>query len=398
MLGRNPVEFRVVKQRHFQLHGRSPRATDTTLISGLFSLPLSHPPEAHEDAPRAANGPRTTDQGEAFLAGPENILVRSLANDVACEMPSYNPLVLCGPSGVGKTAVAHALVARRREQFQLKAVITTTGSDFARSLAGAIENDSVADLRKRYQRCDVLLIDDLHRLATKPAAQQFLLSVLDMLIHRGVLVLVTLRQLPQSTTGLLPNLASRLAGGLVVPLAPPGLLARQAIVRHTADRHALALSDDVLAQLTSDESLPRSAITAPRLRHAVLQLAASSKSSGRAIRPAQVTQFLAAETPAAKSVAKQITTIVAKHAQLAVSELKGKSRQQSIADARGLAMFLIRRLTQASYAEIGRQFGNRDHTTVLHACQKYERKVQQEDETRRLVADLTAQIAAGEAS
>ena len=93
-----------------------------------------------------------------------------------------------------------------------------------------------------------------------------------------------------------------------------------------------------------------------------------------------------------------MTTIVAKHAQLAVSELKGKSRQQSIADARGLAMFLVRRLTLASYAEIGRHFGNRDHSTVLHACQKYERKIAHEDETRRLVADLTAQIAAGEAS
>jgi chromosomal replication initiator protein len=129
-----------------------------------------------------------------------------------------------------------------------------------------------------------------------------------------------------------------------------------------------------------------------------LQLAAHSKSSGRPLRPAHVTQMLAAETPAAKAVIKQVTTVVAKQAQLAIGELKGKSRQQSIADARGMAMFLIRRLTQASYAEIGRHFGNRDHSTVLYACQKYERKTAQEDETRRLVAELTAQIAAGEAS
>ena len=371
---------------------------ETTLISGLFSLPLSHLPQAYEDAPRAGSGPRAGENGQSFLAGPENVLVRSLAAAVACEALPYNPLVLCGPSGVGKTAVAHALAAQRREQFQFKSVIATTGSDFARSLAGAIENDSVADLRKRYQRCDLFLIDELHRLATKPAAQHFLLSIFDMLIHRGVLMLVTLRQLPQSTVGLVPNLASRLAGGLIAPLAPPGLLARQEIVRHTAARHDLALSDDVLARLTAEESSPRAAFTAPRLRHAVLQLAAHSKSSGRAIRPAQVTQLLAAESPTSKAVTKQVTMVVAKHAQLTISELKGKSRQQSIADARGLAMFLIRRLTQASYAEIGRHFGNRDHSTVLHACQKYERKVEQEDETRRLVAELTAQIAASETS
>jgi chromosomal replication initiator protein len=359
------------------------------LIS-LFSLPLSHLPEAHEDAPRAVNGPRTGENGEAFLAGPENILVRSLAAAAIGETLLYNPLVLCGPSGVGKTAVAHALAAQRRDQFQFKSFIATTGSDFARSLADAIDNDSVADLRKRYQRCDLLLIDDLHRLAAKPAAQQFLLSVLDMLIHRGVLVLVTLRQLPQSTIDLFPNLASRLAGGLIVPLAPPGLLARQEIIRLTADRHNLALSDDVLAQLSVEESSRRTAFTAPRLRHAVLQLAAHSKSNGRPVRPAHVTQMLAAETPQAKAVIKQVTTLVAKHAQLAVGELKGKSASSHRRRPRSGHGFLVRRLTLASYAEIAATLA----TAITAPCcilPEIRTEDAQEDETRRLVADLTAQ-------
>lgn len=365
------------------------------MISGLFSLPLTRLPEAHECASRS---PLAGANGDAFLAGPENVFVRSLAAEMASEMLPYNPLVLSGPSGVGKSTVAHALAAARRDARQLPSIIATTGVDFARSLAAAIENDSVADLRKRLQRCDLLLIDDLHRLATKPAAQQLLLSVLDMLLHRGVLVIATLRRLPQSTAGLLPQLASRLAGGLIVPLAPPGLLARRAIVQQLAATHDLTLDDDVLTKLTADEASAGVAFTAPRLRHAVLQLAAKSKTTGRPVRPVHVAQLLAADSPDGKALMKQVVAVVARQAQLAVSELKGKSRQQSIADARGLAMFLIRRLTQASYAEIGRQFGNRDHTTVLHACQKFERKVEQEDATRRLVADLTAQIATGEAS
>jgi chromosomal replication initiator protein len=171
-------------------------------------------------------------------------------------------------------------------------------------------------------------------------------------------------------------------------------LACQEFVRQTAARHDLELSDEVLAKLAGDEDGPRIPLTAPRLRHAVLQLAASSKASARPIRAAQVAQVLAAEAPESRTVIKLITAAVAKQAQLPVGDLKGQSRRQSIAEARGLAMFIARRLTQASYAEIGRHFGNRDHSTVLHACQKYERKVQQDDQTRQLVAELTAQVAA----
>lgn len=366
------------------------------MISGLFSLPLARLPEASGTASRAGNGAAASVFGEQFLAGPENILVRSLAAAMTSEALPFNPLVLCGPSGVGKSALAHALAAKRASHLQAKVVIATTGSDFARSLANAIESDSVADLRKRHQRCDVLLIDELHRLAPKHAAQQFLLSILDLLLQRGSLVIATLRRPPQASEGLLPNLASRLAGGLVVPLAPPGLLARREFVRQTAAQHDLGLSDELLAKLAGDESATSIPFTAPRLRHAVLQLAAANLPD-RPIRATQVAQVLAADSPDTKAIIKQVTAIVAKEAQLTQGELKGKSRQQAIADARGLAMFLIRRLTQASYAEIGRHFGDRDHSTVLHACQKFEKKEKTDDQTRRLVAELTARVAAGEA-
>jgi chromosomal replication initiator protein len=364
------------------------------LISGLFSLPLTRLPEDKGAPLRAAIGSPTSEIGDQFLAGPENMLVRSLAAAVEAESLAFNPLVFCGASGVGKTALAHALAARRREKLGLRSIVATTGADFARALAGAIENDSVADLRTRHQRCDLLLIDDLDRLATKPAAQQFLLSILDPLSRRGSLVLVTMRSLPQALKGLLPGLASRLAGGLIVPLSPPGRSARQALLKQLAARYDLTLSDDMLAKLAGEgAAIP---LTAPRLRHAILQLAAA-KTDGQTIRPAKIAELVAAESPDAKAVIKHATTAVARQLQLTAGQLKGKSRQQAIADARGLAMFIARRLTRASYAEIGRHFGNRDHSTVLHACQKFERRIAHDNETRRLVTELTAQVAAGEA-
>jgi chromosomal replication initiator protein len=366
------------------------------LISGLFSLPLLPLTEPQADAPRANTTSESNGQREHFFAGQENALVRALAAAMESAEVEYNPIVLCGASGVGKSALASALAARRKVALDLKNVIATTGDDFARSLAHAIDTDSVADLRTRHQRCDLLVIDELHRLAKKAPAQQFLLSILDALVRRGTLVLVTLRQLPQATPGLARGLASRLAGGLIVPLAPPGLLARRELVLQSASRHKLSLAGDVVDRLARGGSSPAALLTAPKLRHAVMQLAAAAEASHTSIHPAQVARQLDDEAPESKIIFRQVTAAVARHSQVPARELKGKSRQQTVADARGLAMYLARRLTRASYAEIGRHFGNRDHSTVLHACRKLDQLVARDDQTRRTVEELTTQIASGQ--
>jgi chromosomal replication initiator protein len=330
------------------------------------------------------------------LAGQENALVRMLAAAAIASDLEYNPVVLCGASGVGKTVVAQAIAARRREALSLATVINTTGSDFARSLAHAIDTESVAELRSRYQRCDLLLIDEVHRLVGKPAAQQLLVATIDALVRRGSLVVATLCQLPQATRGLSPTLASRLASGLVVPLVAPGLLARRQLVRNHASSFNLALSDEAIDQLAGGDRATPMLLTAPRLRHAVMQLAAATEKNPKALRPTQIARLLDGESPETKVVLRHVTAAVARHSQITVRDLKGKSRQQTIADARGLAMYLARRLTKASYAEIGSHFGNRDHSTVLHACRKFDRLVARDDAARRLVGELSTQIAAGE--
>lgn len=377
------------------------RSNGLALISGLYSLPLAPLADSPEETPcaehtayatksvRAESGPPIDDH--RFLAGPENMLVRALAEAALADPLVYNPLVLCGPTGVGKTSVALALAAQRRERFGFKHVVNTTGSDVLRGLKHAIESDSTADFRSRFQRCDLLVIDELHRLAGKAAAQQFLIIALDALLKRGVLVIATLPRLPHEIEGLSPALASRLLGGLVVPLAPPGPLARCELVREAAEQIELSLSEDAIAQLAGANEQGHvfaAAFTAPRLRHAVLQLSASANGRSRKHRPAEITELLAAERPEPKAVFRQATLVVAKHFDLTATQLKSKSRLQHIADARGLAMFVSRRLTGASYAEIGRFFGNRDHSTVLHACQKTEKLIASDEALHRLVEDL----------
>jgi chromosomal replication initiator protein len=365
--------------------------TDSTLMSGLFSLPLASLDAAQAAVPetRCALPARST---PAFIAGVENSLVRVLAGAVERESLAFNPLVLYGPAGVGKSSVAHALAASRRERFGLTNVIATTAADLARSLAHAVETASTADFRTRHHRCDLLFVDDTHQLAGKLATQQFLLATLDALVRRGSLVIVTLRQPPQATSGLLPALASRLAGGLVAELSPPGFAARCELVRQAAAHVALPLNDQAVERLAgSSGNFTDRFLTAGKIRQAVLRLASETAigSSGQK----DHRQQLAADDVKAKSIYRGVCLAVARHFGLTVGELKGKSRQQNIAEARSLAMYLSRLMTSASYATIGKHFGGRDHTTVLHACRKQKASLENDDSLRRLADELATQIA-----
>ncbi|HEY2412944.1 MAG TPA: helix-turn-helix domain-containing protein [Pirellulaceae bacterium] len=353
------------------------------MTTALFTLPLSA--ATAEGLP--LRGACVTERN-VFFAGPENALIRSLVRlvdeSISGPIGGNSPLVLYGPRGVGKSALAQALAERRRQNLTLESVIITTGPDFARSLATAVEADSVADHRARHHRCDLLVIDDLQRLANKPAAQQFLISALDALQKRGSLVIVTLNQLPQATAGLTPALVSRLLGGLVVRLALPGPLARRELARQAASRLNLSLDEQEIDRVAraNDDSTDHY-LSAGKVRELVLQLAASHE-LGPQEQGAQQH----------KAVCRRAVSLVAKHFALPVSDIRGKSRRQAIADARGVAMYLIRRLTALSYAEVGRLFSNRDHTTVLHACRKVEAQMSSDTDIRTLVDELVMQLGA----
>lgn len=364
------------------------------MISGLSSLPM-----APADTAASAVETRLRERPiarEAFIAGPENALVRTLSAAVSqAELP-FNPIVIYGHAGVGKSSLAHALAAQRREQLALSRMIATTGAELFHGLAHAIDTASTSEFRARHHHCELLLIDDLHRLTGKAPAQQFLVTAIDALIRRGVLVIATLRQAPQAADGLSPALVSRLSGGLVVELALPGALARRELVRQAAASAGVLLREDEVAALANgDKGAAHSMATPARLRHAVLELSGMKEFGGSRD---EIAAQAAGQPSETKAICRQVAATVARQFELTLTDLKSQSRRQALVEARSLAMYIARQITGASYAEIGRYFGDRDHTTVLHACRKVTQAVADDKSTRRIADDLIAQIVSEGAS
>jgi chromosomal replication initiator protein len=379
-----------------------------------------------------------------FLAGPENRLVEvavravvegvkgdSLAfADTKTETAPYNPLVFCGPSGLGKSHLVHGLVAAWKARFKgdsptfvdtktgavprdrRQRVVCTTAVDFARELAEAIESQGVDEFREKYRGAHLLIVEDLGMLPTRKSgklnAQEELLHTLDALVAENCWVVVTASAPPAALPGILPALQSRLTAGLVIPLAPPGVEARLAILRQLATARGLPLPEPVARVLA--EGIVG---TAPELAGSLVELAMSAIDSEReteevgdlpeyrgdlphnvlkTVEPAgnlpyntcpqphdlQTVQldveaarnFVAERSRTRQPTLHDIALATARHFSLRLSDLRSPVRRRVLVVARGVAIYLARRLTQESLQEIGRYFGGRDHTTVLHSCQK----------------------------
>lgn len=294
------------------------------------------------------------------------------------------PLVLHGPSGTGKTHLVDGLVAEWSARLPDDVVVRLAGSEFAEQYAEAVDQDRIAEFRRRVRAADLFVLEDLARLATKPQAQWELLHALDELARRGAYVVVTLDAPPQKFETFLPGLVSRLAEGFVFALSPPSQTSRRAILAELAAERGLALDPKALDLLAADRET-----TVRELRGALAGLEAEAREQARreaagTLFPLRAGEPVAIDLPLVKRhlearggagavpTLKQIIEQTARHFGLRAADLKSGSRRRSVVTARDTAIYLARRLTKKSLHEIGEYFGGRDHTTVLHSCRKLE--------------------------
>ena len=368
-------------------------ASQECLIGDTFSIPL-HAGTNRSRGRRSREGVSRFRFGQ-FIGDGQNYLVPVAADAVlqprlGCH---FNPIVFHGPSGTGKTFLARGLVHLWITQNPQRKAMITSGTDLARDYANAVDTDAVSDFRRRLRSAALILIDDLERMEKKVPAQEELVNTLDVLLDRGQQVLATLKQSPLETAGLIPALSSRLSGGLTVPIATPGPSARRLILGHLLAMHDLQLTDEaweLVLEPLLNSSRPPADFAA--LQQMTLRLATATPKKGQQIDAPLVRVVLDAQKPPGEIPLKSIARCVSRHFHVRIPELKGPQRQQRVVRARGVAMLLARQLTGKSLADIGRHFGNRDHTTVLHACRKTEERMASDPAIHRAVHELTSQL------
>ncbi len=287
------------------------------------------------------------------------------------------PLVLFGPSGTGKTSLGLSFLTDLSEPNPHEQTQSSdgqlgyiTGSDFERRFRSAMETDSVVDFRLKLAARSGLLIDNLDELATKPVAQHEILQLIDTMVAKNRPILFTMTQSPYEATQLIPQLVSRLGSGLALPVSPPGPDARREIIRDLADLHQLRFTNDAVQVLV--DRLP---VTVPGINHFLLQFKLSLSESDRSLAASpfdsdRMVQWLCVDDSTIHETEKLIRKAVANAFNVKVADLSSQSRKQTTVMARGVAIWLNRQLARTSFKKIGHQFGNRDHSTIMHAWKK----------------------------
>jgi chromosomal replication initiator protein len=306
-----------------------------------------------------------------FVVGPSNQLAHAASIGAAGGGgPRHNPLFLCGGTGLGKTHLVHAVAHRIRAERPQSRILYVSAEKFVNEFVQSLQENRMTEFRSRYrERCDLLLVDDIQFLASKTQTQEEFFHAFNALHQADKQIIVTSDKYPQQLERMEERLVSRFSWGLVADIQGPELETRVAILRKKAQLEQIELADEVVLYLAQTI---RSNVR--ELEGTLIRLAAKSSLLGKVIDLDFARQELAATSNPRPNEAgvDDIQRVVCHHFKLRTSDLLSKDRHKSIAFARHVAMYLCKQRLKCSFPELGRAFGNRDHTTVMSAVRKVE--------------------------
>jgi chromosomal replication initiator protein len=347
-----------------------------------------------EDAGRKSDEPSQLNARyifDTFVSGASNRFAHAAAFAVA-EAPAkaYNPLFIYGDSGLGKTHLLHSIGAYAKELYGNVRVRYVSSEEFTNDFINSIRDDKATAFQRRYRDLDILLVDDIQFLENKERTQEEFFHTFNTLYNANKQIVISSDRPPKQLTTLEDRLRSRFEWGLITDIQPPELETRIAILRKKAAQDKLNAPDDVLEFIASKIST-----NIRELEGALIRVTAFASLNRQVVDMGLAEIVLKDLIP--NEVNSEITapTIMAQTAayySLTIDDLCGTSRSRALVNARQIAMYLCRELTELSLPKIGQTFGGRDHTTVMHADRKIRELMAERRSIYNQVNELTTRI------
>ncbi len=374
---------------YLDLDQRPESTIDGAPLESLDGPGLTPPPRPELDADDARLNSRFT--FETFVKGPSNQFALAASLRVA-ETPgrTYNPLFIYGSVGLGKTHLLHAIGHYIHHNYQHYDVRYVTSETFLNEFVDAIRYKTNTAFQRRYREVDALLIDDIQFLEEREGLQDEFFHTFNALHGANKQIVISSDRVPDLIPTLQERLIGRMKWGLVTDIQPPDLETRMAILRNKADRDHVQVPPETLEFIAS--KIPSNI---RELEGALIRVTAYASLSGEPITTELAQQLLAdllGDTTAKPRTDDELLQEIADILGFDVEALKGKSRQRPLVTARQIAMYAFRNLTELSYPSIARLFGNRDHTTVIHAVDKIQKLMSERKQIYDQVTDLLQRL------
>ena len=328
---------------------------------------------------------------ENFIKGPSNQFAFAAAQAVAAN-PSgaYNPLFIYGGSGLGKTHLLTAIQTEIKRTHPDFVIMYVTCEQFTNELIAAIRAGSTEDFRMKYRVADLLLVDDIQFIAGKKQTQEEFFHTFNTLYESGRQIVLTSDRPPREMTQLEDRLQTRFEWGLMVDVAPPDFETRLAIIKNKAALLGVQLPDDISSfiaeNLTANVRQIEGALNKLLAYRDLLGNQVDGEAVSRAVKDMlkKYNEFVPSPS--------LIIEYICRYYDVDEEQVRGQGRKRDLMEARQTAMYLIRRMTNLSLNDIGREFGDRDHTTVLHSLDQVEKKMRSDPAYAEKVKEITTNI------
>ena len=331
---------------------------------------------------------------DTFVVGNNNRFAQAAALAVA-DKPSeaYNPLFLYGGVGLGKTHLMHAIGNRILKNYRNYKILYVTSEKFTNHMINAIKDNKMEVFRNQYRKIDVLLIDDIQFIAGKKQVQEEFFHTFNELYEEKKQIIISSDRPPKEIQLLEDRLKSRFEWGLLADISCPDYETRLAILRRKAQDEKILVDDSILASIATKiesnirelEGVFNKMIARASLMHTQISIELAENT---------INEFKAENEKVLSS--DYVKDIVAKYFSVDKNDLSSNKRSNEIAFPRQIAMYLCREVANMSYPKIGEDFGNRDHSTVMHACKKIENEIKEKNNTRLIVESVKNIIINGE--